>query len=248
MRIFSYFSNTKPIDRPYALSAGYEKYPAYRRSAIHCTLMIEGLDEVIEMNSNEYDTQIPWIPPQNQIQNLRYRNTPVVGHPGQQRPPVLPQQRPLVSPQLRAQQPQQGPAQKGASQKPKQPERMPKARTVMLARTLKRWLVIASIVGFGTFSGLAAFHQVGTTTTQAQQSPSKTTQPTSTSSTSSNNGFFNQQEGNNLGSSNSSQGTTSGSNSSSSSSNSSSSGSSSQGSTNGSSTTSPAPVTGSSTS
>lgn len=191
------------------------------------------------MNPNQYDTHIPWIPPQNQnqIQNLRYRNTPVVARNGQQRMPVAPQQRPALPPQQPPVAPQQAPIQKGVGQKPK---RMSKARTVMLARTLKRWLVIVSIVSFGSFSGLVAFHQVGstTTTTQAKQS-SNTTQATPTTSTSSNNGFFNQQGGSNLGSSNSSQGTTS---------NSSSSSSSSQGSTNGSSTTPSAPVTGSRTS
>lgn len=198
----------------------------------------------MEMNPIEYDTQIPWTPPQNQIQNLRYRNTPVVARTGQQRPAMPPQQRPAMPPQQLPQRPQV-PAQKGVGQKPKQSERMSKARTVMLARTLKKWLVIASVVSFGSFSGLTAFHQVATTATTTTQSSSKTTQSTPTTSTSSNNGFFNQQGGSNLGSSGSSQGTTSGS---SSSSNSSSSTNSSQGTTNGTSTTSSAPVTGSSTS
>lgn len=98
--------------------------------------------------------------------------------------------------------------------KPKSAERMPKARALALARTLKKSLVIASFVSFGTLSGLVAFHQVGTTTSnnsQTNQSSSKSSQATATATPSSSNGFFDQQGGNNLGSSSSSQGSTSGS-------------------------------------
>lgn len=120
--------------------------------------------------------------------------------------------------------------------KPKSPERMPKARALALARALKKWLVIASFVSFGTLSGLVAFHQVGTTTSNTShtnQSSSKSSQATATATPSSSNGFFDQQGGNNLGSSNSSQGSTSGSS------------NSSQGSTSGSSNSSQTPVSGS---
>lgn len=161
----------------------------------------------METNPYEYDRTVPWIPQQNQ--------RPV----GAQF--IAP------SPQVGAQfiAPSRAP-------KPKSPERMPKARALALARTLKKWLVIASFVSFGTLSGLVAFHQVGTTTSHTTQSSSKSSQA-ATATPSSSNGFFNQQGGNNIGSSNSSQGSTSGSS------------NSSQGSTSGSSNSSQTPVSGS---
>lgn len=105
------------------------------------------------------------------------------------------------------------PQQRGVGQKPKPPERMPKAQALALARTFKHWLVVASLVGFGTFSGLAAYHQVGTATRQSDQSNQTSSGPSQGIPTtpSSSNGFFNQQGGNNFGSSNASQGPISGS-------------------------------------
>src|SRR6266852_1879254 len=85
---------------------------------------------------------------------------------------------------------------KSASQK------MPKQRVLALANTLKKWLAIASIVGFGTFGGLVAFHQVGTTTQTS--SASSQTKSTSSSSSKNNNNFLQQQGGNTGGSSKSS--------------------------------------------
>lgn len=159
------------------------------------------------MNPYEYDSQVQWTPPQNQI----YQDTSTTARTGREQSPVLPNQ---------------SIAQKGADQKPKQPARMPKARTLAIAHKLKNWIVVASILSFGTFSGLAAFHQVSTTATStSSQQSSKTTQSTSSTSSSSSNSFLNQNGGNNLGTSTSTQGTTSGS-----------------------STSSSAPVTGSSTS
>jgi uncharacterized membrane protein YgcG len=116
--------------------------------------------------------------------------------------------------------------QRTTGQKPKSPARMPKAQALALVRTLKKSLVIASIVGFGAISGLAAYHRVGTTTTTATRTSSTTS---STSEDSHSNAFFKQQEGDNLGSSSSSQ-------------------SSNTGSSNGTSSSSSAPVSGSSVS
>ena|SRR2546421_4423542 len=149
----------------------------------------------METNPYEYDRTIPWIPQQNQLYEGRY----VTERASQQRSSVLQNQRPQ---------------QRRVDQKPKPPERMPKARALALARTLKKWLVIASLVSFGTFSGLVAYHQVSTTNTANHTSSgSSQATPASTSSSSSqnSNGFFNQQGGNNFGSSNSSQGSSSGS-------------------------------------
>jgi hypothetical protein len=150
---------------------------------------------MMETNPYKYSTTVPWIPRQNQLYESAYVTTPS----GSQRP---------------SDSQNQGLAQRGVGQKSKPPERMPKARALALVRTFKKWLVVASIVSFGTFSGLAAFHQVSTTTTsKATNTSSGTSQKTSTttSSSQSSNSFLNQQGSNNFGSSNSSQTTVSGS-------------------------------------
>jgi hypothetical protein len=165
----------------------------------------------METNPYEYDTTVPWRPQQNQLYEGRYASA----RNGQIRPPVLQNQRP---------QPGNG--------KPRPPEKMPKARALALAHRLKRWLAIASVVSFGTFSGLVAFHNVGSTTTASQSTSTSSSNSSSQNSSS----FLKQKGGNNLGSSSSSQGSTSGSS------------SSSQGSTSGSSSSSQTPVSGTQTS
>ena len=142
----------------------------------------------METNLYDNDTTLPWIAQQNQL----YEGRHVAERASQQRPPVLQNARPQ---------------QRNVDQKPKAPERMPKARALALVRTLKKWLVIASLASFVTFSGLVAYHQVATPTNQTNQSSSGSSQATSSSS----NGFFNSQGGNNFGSSNSSQAPVSGS-------------------------------------
>jgi hypothetical protein len=126
--------------------------------------------------------------------------------------------------------------QQKVGQKAKQPERMPKAQALALADRFKKSLMVASVLGFGVFSGLAAYHQIATTTTttaatstssgSSQATSTTTTSPSTTSqnnssSTSSNsdsssssnsssdNSGFLQQGGNNVSSSNSSQGSSS---------------------------------------
>ena len=156
----------------------------------------------METNPYEYNGTIPWIPQQNQ----RYEGNYVTAHTDQQRPAVLQNQKPQ---------------QRSVDQKPKPPKPMPKARALALARTFKKWLVIASLVSFGTFSGLVAYHQVGTTATQTSSASSQKTSTTSaqktttTASSQNSSSFLSQQGGNNFGSSNSSQGSNSGSSSSS---------------------------------
>ena len=148
----------------------------------------------METYSNNYDTNFPWMPQQNQV----YAGEGVTPQVGQQQ---------LSRPQ------NQGLPQRSSGQKPGVPEKMPKARALALANTLKRWIAVASIVGFGTFSGLVAFHQVGTATSQSTQSSSgsSTTNSTSSSSSQNSNNFFNQQGGNTGGTSSSSSTTVSGS-------------------------------------
>ena len=150
----------------------------------------------METKLKNYDTHASWIPQQNQLYEDRY----VTAQAGQQR---------LPRPQ------NQGFSQRDVGQKPKPAGKMPKARALALARTFKKWLVVASLVGFGTFSGLVAVHQVGTTASQSTQTSSgssttSTTTSTTSSSSQNSNSFLNQ-GGNNLGTSTSSSTSVSGS-------------------------------------
>ena len=138
----------------------------------------------METNLIDYDTRASWIPPQNQ----HYEGGLVTPQDSWQE---------LPRPQNR------GLPQRGVGQKPRAAEKMPKTRALALVRTLKRWLVVASIVGFGTFGGLVAFHQVGTTASQISSGSSKTNS-TSSSSSKNNNNFLKQQGGNTSGTSSSS--------------------------------------------
>src|SRR5438045_9392304 len=99
----------------------------------------------MEMNTYAYDTSVQWRPQQNQLYEGRY----VTARTGQQQPPVLQQQRPQAV---------------NGNQKPRPAEKMPKARAQALARTLKKWLAVASLVSFGTLTGLVAFDEGGRTT------------------------------------------------------------------------------------
>jgi hypothetical protein len=137
----------------------------------------------METNPYEYNTTLPWIPQQNQI----YQNKTAAAKNEQQ----LSQSKSQKLPQ------------RGVGQKPGTQVKMPKARALALANSLKRLLAVASIVGFGMFGGLVAMHQVSTTTTQSTQSTSGSSNTSSKSSSSSqnSNNFFNQQGGNTSGTS-----------------------------------------------
>jgi len=192
------------MDMYYAYACkGYENI--YQMKAI-CPDIIIGdgsleknleLENIMETNPYNYDTAIPWIPQQKQL----YRGGDGRAYARQQRSPVVQNQRPQ---------------QRDGVQKPKVAERMPKARALALVSKFKKGLVVASLVSFGTVSGLAAFHQIGTTTTSTSKTSSGSSQSTSTSSSKNSNSFLNQ-GGNNLGSTSSSSGSTSSSSSSSSS-------------------------------
>ncbi len=136
-------------------------------------------------NRNDYDTHPSWIPPQNQPYNSQFA-TP---YPYDGRQP-LPQQH--------------NQAQRPVNQRPKAPEKMPKAQAMNLANKIKRGLAIASFIGFGAFGGLVALHQVGTTSTGSSSSNSTNT---SSSSSQNSNTFLNQQGGNTNGTSSSSSST-----------------------------------------
>ena len=141
----------------------------------------------MKTNPQVYDRNASWIPQQNQ----RYEGSVATQQYGRQQ---------LTRPQS----PEQ--PRRVVGQKPGTPQKMPKTRVLALANTLKRWLAIASIVGFGTFGGLVALHQVGTTSTTTTTSTSSTSSQTSSSQANKN---FLKQGGNNVGSTKSSQTTTS---------------------------------------
>jgi hypothetical protein len=146
----------------------------------------------METNRYDYNTTVQWTPQQNQFYEGGY---------------VTPQARQQQLP--RPQNPRT--PQSAVGQKPRAPEKMPKARALALADTVKKWLVVASIVGFGTFSGLAALHQVGTTASQSTKTSSGSSTTSTSSSSSQNSNSFLNQGGNNLGSSTSSSTSASGS-------------------------------------
>ena len=149
----------------------------------------------MQTNLHDYDTRASWTPPQNQPYSSRF----VTAQDGSPR---------YAIPQHLAQ------TQRPAVQKPKAPQKMPKERAMALANRFKRGFAIASIIGFGTFSGLVALHQIGSTTTQSTQSSSGSSSSNSSnssgsssstnSSSQSSKSYFNQQGGNTGGTSSSS--------------------------------------------
>src|SRR5258708_14315086 len=98
----------------------------------------------METNRYDYNTTVQWTPQQNQFYQGGY---------------VTPQARQQQIP--RPQDPRT--PQSAAGQKPRAPEKMPKARALALAHTFKKELVVSPLVGFGTFRRLPPLHQVGTT-------------------------------------------------------------------------------------
>lgn len=164
----------------------------------------------MQTNPYEYDNYnqpVAWIPQQNQLKPP-YEGRYVREYTRQSQPSNIQNHR--LQPAT------------AKEQKPKAPDRMSKARALALVRKFKKVLVVASIVSFGSFSGLAAYHQVITTTSQASSnthatgSSSNSSSSTSNSSSSSSNtssssgSYFNQQGGSNFGSSNSSSSSASG--------------------------------------
>ena len=137
----------------------------------------------METNPYEYDITSQGAPQQNQLYQNRPAGTQNGQHPLQSHTQQLPK-RSVV--------------QKAGTQ-----AKMPKARALALANTLKRTLAVASIIGFGMFGGLVAMHQVGTTTTSSTQSTSGSSNTSSKSNSSSqnSNSFLNQQGGNTSGTS-----------------------------------------------
>ena len=146
---------------------------------------------------NSYNQPVAWIPQQNQPEPP-YEGRYVRQYTRPQQPPNVQNQRPQAA---------------GKEQKPKAPERMSKARALTLVRKFKKVLVVASLVGFGSFSGLAAYHQAITTTSQASNNThtkSATGSSSTSSSSNSNSSSSSSNTGSNFGSSNSSSSSVSG--------------------------------------
>lgn len=91
-------------------------------------------------------------------------------------------------------------------QKLRVPERMLKGQALALARNYKKWLIIASLVGFGIFSGAIAYQQAGVL---ANWVPSEDSQLAPMNSSSSN-GFFEHRGEHHFGHRHDSQGSFSG--------------------------------------
>lgn len=190
----------------------------------------------METNPYEYEQSVPWIPQQNQTlankdhtdikEQIAWPPSPAQYREQQQR---VSAQRPhnVLAPRADARsagQPTLAGARRAAGQAPKE-LRMTKARALELVRKFKQSLVVASIISFGSISGLVAYHQIATTTatnstssTTSQSTSSSSSSSTnssssnnntssssnSNSSTSSSGGYFNQHSSNNFGSSSSS--------------------------------------------
>src|SRR6266487_3309632 len=116
------------------------------------------LGETMETNPYAYDKAVPWMPQQHKLYADKY----VTANTSQQ------------FSKLEHQRLQH----RGGEHSPKPAERMSKAQVLELARTSKRWLVLVSLMSFGIFSGLVAYHQVGTTANQTNQAPSDSSQET----------------------------------------------------------------------
>lgn len=141
------------------------------------------------LDRNPYDTSIDWLQPQFPV--------------NRQEPIYIRQQR-LAQPQTQAM------AKKATSTKQ---ARMPKQKAIELVSSLKKGIVVSSVMGFGLIGLLAAGHVIGTTATTVtnSNSSSSTSQSNSSNSNPSNNsssstsqsnggGFFSQGGGFGFGS------------------------------------------------
>ncbi len=117
------------------------------------------------MENNPYDLSLPWIPKQDQTAKIP-------------RPGAI-----LLSPQQQLHEhfayttnsgefKQQLPKRSNQSQSASSTStRMPKAQALALVRSLKKYLIIGSVVAFGILSGLAAKHATGVSASQIPQTP-----------------------------------------------------------------------------
>jgi hypothetical protein len=111
---------------------------------------------------------VAWVPPQRQATRGGPKEEPFYEYPGYYAQPghyTGATQQQAVSAQ------QEQSADKAA--------RMSKAETLEVADALKKFLVVASIVGFGALGGLAASHVTGATSSQAAPSSSSSSVPSS---------------------------------------------------------------------
>ncbi|BCL78766.1 hypothetical protein ccbrp13_12310 [Ktedonobacteria bacterium brp13] len=127
---------------------------------------------------NENDRYNAWIQQQNKLREGR-GELPPSGRQQLQRPQATGRPQGVAVQKLG-----------GVNQKPGGAQKMPKTRALALVNTLKRGISVGSIVCFGAFSGLVAFHQVGSTS--ASHATPKTTTTTTIPTTKKSGSFFNQ--------------------------------------------------------
>ncbi len=151
------------------------------------------------MENNPYDYDfydeptVAWVPPQ-QVAPGRPKEEPFYEYPGYS----AQNERYARGEQRREAAPRRQQAQSAAK-----PARMSKAETLEVADALKKFLIVASIIGFGALSGLAASHITGITSSHA--APSSTAPapsfngPQSPGNDDNSGGFFNQGNPNNQG-------------------------------------------------
>jgi hypothetical protein len=148
----------------------------------------------MENNLYDYDfyeePTVAWVPPQQQVAQGKPKEEPFYEYPGS----YAPDERASGGEQRREAAPRR--QQAGAK-----PARMSKAETLEVADALKKFLIVASIIGFGALSGLAASHVTGVTSSHA--APSSTAPsfngPQSPENDDNSGGFFNQGNPNNQG-------------------------------------------------
>ncbi len=147
------------------------------------------------MENNSYDSYdfyneptVAWIPQQQQTAQGGPKEEPLYEYPGYYaQPGYYPEgTRRQAQQELYRQQ----------AQSADKPARMSKAETLEVADALKKFLVIASIIGFGALGGLAASHVTGVTSSQSAPSssssvPSSSPGSQSPSNPSNSGGFFN---------------------------------------------------------
>lgn len=143
--------------------------------------------------SNEYDKRVPWVPEQNQV--LCYQRCWCT-HATHSAHSVHAARSTAALSFTRAEA-----ATKGWDSGTKA-QAYAEGEDIGVVHTFKKWLVVASFVGFGMLSWLAAFHQLATASTTSTSQTTSSSQTESTdSTTSSSSTFLNQSGGSNSGTS-----------------------------------------------
>lgn len=144
------------------------------------------------MEDYPYDASLEWVPREYQVDHP----APSQAVPQWQQSPYYQRSGSLQAQQQRQQAPRRQPGWASASTITASTKgRMSKSEALDLLESLKKSILIASLITFGVISGLVATHVVGSTANNTS-SPSPSASPAFPQQNSSNNGgFFNQQGG-----------------------------------------------------